>query len=67
MKLDEDLSPDCDDEFQTDDEENQGQRLCDDEGEDEDTDSQSDLSPRNPSDCIDTNTAPWPRSYRFPI
>lgn len=67
MKLDEDLGPDRQDEFQTDDEENQAERNCD-YDDDDDVSQSDDLSPgsRNSSDnYVDVNTPSWPQSYRF--
>ncbi|XP_030475590.1 amino acid transporter AVT1D [Syzygium oleosum] len=66
MKLDEDLGPDRQDEFQTDDEENQAERNCD-YDDDDDVSQSDDLSPgsRNSSDnYVDVNTPSWPQSYR---
>ncbi|KAI3435350.1 Aa_trans domain-containing protein [Psidium guajava] len=66
MKLDEDLGPDRQDEFQTDDEENQAERNCG-YDDDEDVSQSDDLSPasRNLSDdCNDVNPPSWPQSYR---
>ncbi|KAF7849464.1 hypothetical protein BT93_L0774 [Corymbia citriodora subsp. variegata] len=65
MKLDEDLGPDRQEEFQTDDEENQAERNCD--YDDDDMSQSEDLSPalQNSSDnCIDSNPPSWPQSYR---
>ncbi|PKI39358.1 hypothetical protein CRG98_040224, partial [Punica granatum] len=64
MKLDEDLGPDREEEFQTDDEENQAQRVCKEDFQDDDTDSQSDHPSRNHSgNDNDTNAILWPQSY----
>ncbi|OWM64645.1 amino acid transporter AVT1D [Punica granatum] len=68
MKLDEDLGPDREEEFQTDDEENQAQRVCKEDFQDDDTDSQSDHPSRNHSgNDNDTNAILWPQSYRRSI
>lgn len=60
MKLDEDLGPDRQDDFQTDDEENQADRVFENLD-----DSESDNSPpaRNLSNEIYFNTT-WPQTYR---
>ncbi|KAK7373758.1 hypothetical protein VNO80_07178 [Phaseolus coccineus] len=60
MKLDEDLRPDREDDFQTDDEENQAQRVF--EHLDDDTD--SDNSPPSPSLSNEVSMISWPQSYR---
>ncbi|XP_014496665.1 amino acid transporter AVT1D-like [Vigna radiata var. radiata] len=60
VKLDEDLRPDREDDFQTDDEENQAQRVF--EHLDDDTD--SDNSPPSPSLSNDVSIISWPQSYR---
>ncbi|CAL5192118.1 unnamed protein product [Lathyrus oleraceus] len=63
MKFDEDLVPDREDDFQTDDEENQAERVFD--NLDDDTESEVNNSPpsRNLSNEVDFNTS-WPQSYR---
>ncbi|BAT84479.1 hypothetical protein VIGAN_04187300 [Vigna angularis var. angularis] len=61
VKLDEDLRPDREDDFQTDDEENQAQRVF--EHLDDDTD--SDNSPPSPSLSNDVSMISWPQSYRI--
>ncbi|CAJ1799825.1 unnamed protein product [Sphenostylis stenocarpa] len=60
MKLDEDLRPDREDDFQTDDEENQAHRVF----ENLDDDSDSDNSPLSPSLSNEISTISWPQSYR---
>ncbi|XP_058751186.1 amino acid transporter AVT1D-like [Vicia villosa] len=65
MKFDEDLGPDREDDFQTDDEENQAERVFDNL---DDDDTESDInnnSPpsRNLSNEVDFNTS-WPQTYR---
>ncbi|WJX81856.1 hypothetical protein P8452_64688 [Trifolium repens] len=60
MKLDDDLGPDREDHFQTDDEENQADR--DFENDDEDYDSESDKNSPH-SNEVDFNTT-WPQTYR---
>lgn len=62
MKLDEDLGPDREDDFQTDDEENQAQRVFEHL---DDDDSESDNSPpsRNLSNEVAISPS-WPQSYR---
>lgn len=64
MKFDEDLVPDREDDFQTDDEENQAERVFD--NLDDDTESEVNNSPpsRNLSNEVDFNTS-WPQSYRY--
>ena len=60
-KLDEDLGPDREDEFQTDDEENQAERVCD-------LDSESDVETvpsRNHSGNDIDDIPTWPQSYRY--
>ncbi|KAK7292943.1 hypothetical protein RJT34_15801 [Clitoria ternatea] len=60
-KLDEDLGPDREDDFQTDDEENRAERVF----EHLDDDSESDNSPPSPALSNDVAyTPPWPQSYR---
>ncbi|KAL9315456.1 hypothetical protein ACSQ67_016457 [Phaseolus vulgaris] len=59
MKLDEDLRPDREEDFQTDDEENQAQRVF--EHLDDDTD--SDNSPPSPSLSNEVSMISWPQSY----
>lgn len=66
MKFDEDLGPDREDDFQTDDEENQAERVFDNL---DDDDTESDInnnSPpsRNLSNEVDFNTS-WPQTYRY--
>ncbi|XP_057440475.1 amino acid transporter AVT1D-like [Lotus japonicus] len=62
MKLDEDLGPDREDDFQTDDEENQGQRVF--ENLDDQTDSDNSQAPsRNLSNEVPLSPS-WPQSYR---
>ncbi|CAK8541686.1 unnamed protein product [Lathyrus sativus] len=63
MKFDEDLGHDREDDFQTDDEENQAERVFD--NLDDDTESDVNNSPpsRNLSNEVDFNTS-WPQSYR---
>ncbi|KAF3449165.1 hypothetical protein FNV43_RR09893 [Rhamnella rubrinervis] len=64
-KLDEDLGPDREDEFQTDDEENQAERVCDLEA---DTESDVETVPsRNHSSNDIDDTPAWPQSYRQSI
>ncbi|RDX70114.1 Amino acid transporter AVT1D, partial [Mucuna pruriens] len=60
MKLDEDLGPDREDDFQTDDEENQADRVF--EHLDDDTD--SDNSPPSRSLSNEVSITSWPQSYR---
>lgn len=63
MKLDEDLGPDREDDFQTDDEENQGQRVF--ENLDDQTDSDNSQAPsRNLSNEVPLSPS-WPQSYRY--
>ena len=64
MKLDEDLGPDREDEFQTDDEENQAERVF--IHMDDDTESDGTVPSQNSStENIDISSNPtWPQSYR---
>ncbi|MCI25999.1 vacuolar amino acid transporter 1-like, partial [Trifolium medium] len=59
MKLDDDLGPDREDHFQTDDEENQADRDFENDDDDDDTDSDKN-SPH--SNEVDFNTT-WPQTY----
>jgi hypothetical protein len=63
MKIDEDLGPDREDQFQTDDEENQGERFCqsDSDSESDSMDSSQYLS----NNSFDVTTLSWPQSYRL--
>lgn len=63
-KLDEDLGPDREDEFQTDDEEDQAERVCDvDDG--ADTESDVGMQPSRNESGNEINDFPaWPQSYR---
>nr|KYP34644.1 Vacuolar amino acid transporter 1 [Cajanus cajan] len=61
MKLDEDLGPDREDDFQTDDEENQAQRVFEHLLDD---DSESDNNPSSPSLSHEVSITSWPQSYR---
>jgi hypothetical protein len=63
MKIDEDLGPDREDQFQTDDEENQGERFCqsDSDSESDSMDSSQYLS----NNSFDVTTPSWPQSYRL--
>lgn len=61
MKLDEDLGPDREDDFQTDDEENQAHRVFD--HLDDDTDSDNTPLSRNLSN-EEVPITTWPQSYR---
>ncbi|MED6106685.1 hypothetical protein PIB30_006629 [Stylosanthes scabra] len=61
MKLEEDLGPDREDDFQTDDEENQGSRVFDDNLDD---DSESDSSVISPKMSNENIVPSWPQSYR---
>ena len=63
MKIDEDLGPDREDQFQTDDEENQGERFCQ-----SDSDSESDCMDSSQylsNNSFDVTTPSWPQSYRY--
>ncbi|KAK7339674.1 hypothetical protein VNO77_20355 [Canavalia gladiata] len=61
MKLDEDLGPDRGDDFQTDDEENQAERVFEHLGDD----TESDKTPPSPSFSSEDSPSPsWPQSYR---
>ncbi|XP_052116893.1 amino acid transporter AVT1D isoform X4 [Arachis duranensis] len=60
MKLEEDLGPDREDDFQTDDEENQGNRVFD----NLDDDSESDSSVLSQKLSNDNIMPSWPQSYR---
>jgi len=60
MKLDEDLSPNREDDFQTNNEENQAQRVF--EHLDEDTD--SDNSPPSGNLSNEISIISWPQNYR---
>ncbi|MED6177843.1 hypothetical protein PIB30_101819, partial [Stylosanthes scabra] len=60
MKLEEDLGPDREDDFQTDDEENQGSRVFDDNL---DYDSESDSSVISPKMSNENIVPSWPQSY----
>ncbi|XP_073261414.1 amino acid transporter AVT1E [Populus alba] len=65
MKIDEDLGPDREDQFQTDDEENQGERFCQ-----SDSDSESDCMDSSQylsNNSFDVTTPSWPQSYRKSI
>lgn len=66
MKLDyDDFARDRGDEFQTDDEENEAERVCVHEY---DTESEVTSSPRRPSDSnMDPNNPTWPQTYRYDI
>lgn len=70
MKLDEDLGPDREDDFQTDDEENQAHRVfenLDDIDDDDDTDSDNinnSPSSRNLSNEATISPSRWPQTYR---
>ncbi|XVF76661.1 hypothetical protein PTKIN_Ptkin13bG0284600 [Pterospermum kingtungense] len=60
MKIDEDLGLDREDEFQTDDEENQAERVCED-----DTESDFTFPSRNSSgNCLEVTNPSWPQTYR---
>lgn len=66
MKLDEDLGPDREDDFQTDDEENQADRDFE-NSDDDDDDSESDNNNSSPSRNLSNGVAinpQWPQSYR---
>ncbi|XP_059428033.1 amino acid transporter AVT1D-like [Corylus avellana] len=62
MKLNEDLGPDRGDEFQTDDEENEAERIC---WHEDDTESEDTVSSGSPSDKnMYLSNSSWPQSYR---
>ncbi|XP_022766195.1 amino acid transporter AVT1D-like [Durio zibethinus] len=63
MKIDEDLGLDREDAFQTDDEENQAERVC--SNVEDDTESDFTFPSRNSSsNCLEVNNSSWPQSYR---
>ncbi|OIW07487.1 hypothetical protein TanjilG_14433 [Lupinus angustifolius] len=63
MKLDEDLGPDREDDFQTDDEENQAHRVFEHLGDDSESENNNSPPSRNLSDDFPINPS-WPQSYR---
>ncbi|XVF55252.1 hypothetical protein PTKIN_Ptkin06aG0022300 [Pterospermum kingtungense] len=65
MKIDEYIGLDREDAFQTDDEENQAERVCGHHDQDDDTESDVTLpSPNSSGYCLDLNNSSWPQSYR---
>lgn len=64
MKGDEDLRPDRGMDFETDDEENQAERVCED---DDDYESESDVTAPSRSASMHQNidNPTWPQSYRY--
>jgi vesicular inhibitory amino acid transporter len=63
MKLNEDFGLDRGDEFQTDDEENEAERIC---WHEDDTESEDTVSSGSPSDKnMYLSNSSWPQSYRY--
>lgn len=63
MKLNEDFGRDRGEEFQTDDEEDEAERIC---WHEDDTESEITVSSQSPSDNnIDIDNPSWPQSYRY--